>query len=197
MKQMNLNSPMRTFDPRTVAYYEKESWVAYYQRRWLRLMRMLVALVRSTFGLSSFQAIYAGYLLTRAQIAFAPKDNAVPVAEEYMRRFFAYIQRIHREAFDVAQAARLEVNWWVVHRRLFGNAENQELVDALAQAYAAAYRVDPAQVREAAQHRVQAMVYSDRWVNDGREGNSPLLVREQDELVQSYTALRAAVSQPA
>jgi len=84
MKQMNLNSPMRTFDPRTVAYYEKESWVAYYQRRWLRLMRMLVALVRSTFGLSSFQAIYAGYLLTRAQIAFAPKDNAVPVAEEYI-----------------------------------------------------------------------------------------------------------------
>ena len=193
---MNPNSPMRTFDPRTVAHYEKESWIAYYKRRWLRLMRLLVALVQSTFGLSFFQAIYAGYLLTRAQIAFAPKDNNAPLAEEHMRRFFAYLQRIHRENFDVAQAAHLEVNWWVVHRRFFGHSENPELVDALGQAYAAAYHVAPESVQEAALHRARAMVYSDRWVNDGCEENSPLLAQEEDELLKSYTSLRRAVGRP-
>ena len=33
---MNAASPMRTFNLRRVAYYEKENYVAYYQKRWLR-----------------------------------------------------------------------------------------------------------------------------------------------------------------
>ena len=51
-------SPMRTFDPLLVARYEKDSWVAYYQRRWLTLLRLLIGLVRATYGLSLWQAIY-------------------------------------------------------------------------------------------------------------------------------------------
>jgi hypothetical protein len=45
-------SPMRNFDPQQVAHFEKESWVAYYQRRWFTLLRLLIGLVRSTYGLS-------------------------------------------------------------------------------------------------------------------------------------------------
>ena len=187
-------SPMRAFDPRRVAHCEKEAWVAYYQRRWLSLMRWLVELVRATFGLSLWQAIYIGFPLTRAQIAFAPKDNDVPLAIAYMRKFYAFVQRVHREDFDPDEAARLDVNWWVIHRRLFGQTENQELVDALTQLYAAIYKVDPASVCQAAYHRAQAMIYSDRWVTSERDENSPLLAREEEELVTSYAALRQAVA---
>jgi hypothetical protein len=81
-----------------------------------------------------------------------------------------------------------------VHRRLFGKMENQELVDALADLYSATFRVPADKVREAAFHRAQAMVYSDRWVNDGRIENSLLLAQEEEELVKAYTALRVAVS---
>lgn len=190
---MNSTSPMRTFDPRLVAYYEKESWVAYYQRHWLRLLRLLIALVRSTFSLSFWQSIYVGYLLTRAQVAFAPRDNDVPLAVDYMRRAFAFIKKVHQENFDPEQAAQFEVNWWVVHRRLFGQVENEALVEAVMSAYAAEYNVDPETVRQAAYHRAQAMIYSDRWVTEGRVENSPLLAQEEEELVKSYTALRQAV----
>ena len=191
---MNALSPMRTFDPRRVARCETEAWVSYYQRRWLSLMRWLVELVRATFGLSLLQAIYVGLPLTRAQIAFAPQDNDVPLAEANMRKFYAFVKRVHREDFDPDEAARLDVNWWVVHRRLFGQTENQELVDALTQLYATTYKVDPASVRQAAYHRAQAAVYSDRWVVGDRDPNSPSLKQEEDELIQSYTALREAVS---
>jgi hypothetical protein len=56
--------------------------------------------------------------------------------------------------------------------------------------YAVLYGAEPGQVQDAAYHRAQAMVYSDRWVNEGRVGNSPLLTQVEDELIKSYTALR-------
>lgn len=185
---------MRTFDPARVAYYQKN---------WRRLIRVSVDMVQTTFGLPLLPSIYAAYLVARAEMAAAPfPNNDLPRAEAYMRRFYSYIKRIHGEAFDVDQAARLEVRWWVVHRELFGRAENQPLVNALTELYAATYGVEPARVREAALRRAEAMIYSDRWVNEGRVAGSPLLARVEAELLKSYAALRAAVapaeaSQPA
>jgi len=61
-------------------------------------------------------------------------------------------------------------------------------------AYAAAYRVDPALLREAAYHRAQAMVYSDAWVLSARDPHDPRLKQEEEELIKSYGALKRAVS---
>jgi hypothetical protein len=186
---------MRTFDPAKVAYYETENWVAYYQKRWLRLLRVSVAMVQQTFGLRAWQAVYGAYLVARAEMAAAPfPDNDIPRAEQYMRRFYAYIKRLHYEHFDVDEVARLEVNWWVVHRQLFGQSENQPLVEALTDLYAASFSVPRERVREAAYRRAEAMLYSDRWVNEGRVSGSPLLVQVQAELEKSYAALLAAVA---
>ena len=133
---MRPDNPIRNFDPRKVAYYEKENYVAYYQKDWLKLFRVSVAMVKEAFALSWLQAIYAAYLVARAEIAAAPfPDNDIPLAESYMKRFYEYVRKIHQEEFDPAQAAKLDVNWWVIHRRLFGKAENQELVDALQNLY--------------------------------------------------------------
>jgi len=185
---------MRRFNPRRVAHLEKENYVAYYQKDWLKLLRVSVGLVKESFGLNAWQAVYGAYLVARAEIAFAPfPDNDIPRTQAYMRRFYQFIRQVHHEAFDVEQAAQLEVNWWIVHRKLFGNPDNRELVEALADAYAVAYGVKPELVLEAACHRAQGMLYSDQWVNGRRDVNSPLLDREEEELVQAYQALRKAV----
>lgn len=186
---------MRRFDPVSVAHYEKEAWVAYYRRQWFTLLRLLIGLVRSTYGLSLLQAIRVGLPLTRAQMAFAPQDNDVPKAIELMRQFFAYIKAKHGEGLDPDEAALAEVSWWVVHRKFFGHSDQPEVIDAVACAYAAAYRVDPMLVREAAYHRAQAMVYSDAWVLSERDPHDPRLQQEEHELIKSYTALKKAVSQ--
>ena len=186
---------MRAFDPARLAYLETQNWAAYYQKRWGRLLQVSVSMVKEGFGLNLWQSLYAAYLVGRAEIAAAPfPDNDVPRAEAYMRRFYALLKRVHHESFDVAQAARLEVNWWVVHRRLFGQDDNQPLVEALVELYAATFGVAPADVHEAAYRRAEAMRYSDRWVNEGRAAGSPLLGQVEAELVKSYVALLAVVS---
>jgi hypothetical protein len=192
---MRPDNPIRNFDPRKVAHYEKENYVAYYQKEWLKLFRISVAMVKEAFVLSWLQAIYGAYLVARAEIAAAPfPDNDIPKAEAYMRRFYEFIKNVHREEFDTALAAKLDVNWWVIHRRLFANPENQELVNAVACLYEEVYGATSEKFKEAAYHRVMGMLYSDRWVREGKPTNSPLLVQEEEALYQGYKALKEAIN---
>jgi hypothetical protein len=189
---MKPKKSIRTFDPARVARLETENWVAYYQKRWGRLLQVSVGMVQEAFGLNIWQALQAAYLVGRAEIAAAPfPDNDIPQAEAYMRRFYGLVKRVHHEPFDVEQAARLEVNWWVVHRKYFAQADNQPLVEALVDLYAATFQLPRERVREAAFRRAEAMRYSDRWVNESKASDSPLLAQVEAELFKSYTALRA------
>lgn len=192
---MRPDNPIRNFDPHKVAHYEKENYVAYYQKDWLKLFRVSVAMVKEAFALSWLQAIYAAYLVARAEIAAAPfPNNDIPLAEAYMRRFYQFIKNVHQEDFDAAQAAKLDVHWWVIHRKLFGKAENQELVDALTCLYEEVYGVASEKFMEAARQRAMGMLYSDLWVNDGKPAGSPLLVQEEEALYQGYKALKEAIN---
>ena len=192
---MKPDNPMRNFDPRKIAHYEKENYVAYYRKDWLKLLRVSVGMVGEAFALSLWQALYGAYLIARAEIAFAPfPNNDVPKTEAHVRRFYQFIRNVHHEDFDVERAVKLEVNWWIVHRKLFGNAENQELVDALTDLYAETYGIEPAKVQDATRQRAMGMLYSDLWVNEDRPANSPLLVQEEEALYKSYVALKEAIS---
>jgi len=193
---MKPGNPMRNFDPRKIAYYEKENYVAYYQKDWLKLLRVSVGMIGEAFALSLPQAIYGAYLIARAEIAFAPfPNNDVPKTEAYVRRFYQFIKKVHREDFDVERTVKLEVNWWIVHRKLFGNAENQELADALTNLYVETYGENSPKLRESARERALGMLYSDLWVNEGKPADSPLLAKEEEALVQSYVALKEAIAQ--
>lgn len=192
---MRSDNPMRKFDPRKVAQYEKENYVAYYRKDWLTLLRVSVGMVGEAFALSLPQAIYGAYLIARAEIAFAPfPNNDIPKTEAYVRRFYQFIKKVHREEFDVERAVKLEVNWWSVHRKLFGNSENQELIDALTHLYVETYGEDSPKIRESAQERAMGMLYSDLWVNEGKPENSPLLVKEEEALYKSYLLLKEAIN---
>jgi hypothetical protein len=181
--------------PDRLARYEKENYVAYYQKDWLTLLRVSVGLVKESFGLNWLQAAYGAYLVARAEIAFAPfPENDLPRAIAYITRFYGFIKRVHQASFDPAHVAQLELNWWSVHRKCFGNADNAELVGALQALYAEAYGIEPARVHEAARLRAAGMLYSDLWVNAGKQTGSPLLVQEEEALLQSYTALKAALA---
>jgi hypothetical protein len=192
---MRPDNPIRKLDPHKLAHFEKENYVAYYQKDWLKLLRVSVGMVRESFGLSWMQAIYGAYLMARAEIAFAPfPNNDIPLAEAYVKRFYQFIRNIHREDFDIERATKLEVNWWSIHRKLFGNAENQELVDALACLYEEIYGAESTKFKEAAYHRAMGMLYSDLWVNQGKPEGSPFLAQEEEALYRGYKALKEAIN---
>jgi hypothetical protein len=192
---MRPDNPIRKLDPLKLAHYEKENYVAYYQKDWMKLLRVSVGMVKESFGLSWLQAIYGAYLIARAEIAFAPfPENDIPLTEAYVKRFYQFIKNVHGEDFDIEKATKLEVNWWSIHRRLFGNAENQELVEALRCLYEEIYGAQSEKFREAAYQRALGMLYSDRWVNEGKPADSPLLAKEEEALYLGYKALKEAIN---
>jgi hypothetical protein len=188
---------MRDFDPRLVGRLETAAWMTYYRREWLAFLRAAVRLTRHTFGLNWPATLYGAWLVLRANQLWAPyPDNDPDGAGRCMRRFYALVRRRHHEVFDVDEAARLEVEWWRVHRvhqREEREGDVRPLVDALAALYAHVYGVPSDSVVPAAEERALAMDLSDEWVEQGCDLASPLVPRERAALVRSYAALLAAV----
>jgi hypothetical protein len=190
---------MRSFDPRRVGRLECTAWVTYYRREWWRFLRAALALTRHSFSLSWPATLYGGWLVLRANQLWAPyPDNDPDGARRCMQRFYALVARRHGERFDAVEAARLEVEWWRVHRDLQRREAGDEaaLAGALAALYAHVYAVPAADVAQAAQLRALAMRHSDRWVAEGCDLASPLVPEERAALVRSYAALLAAVHRP-
>jgi hypothetical protein len=189
--------PHRSFDPRRVGDLECNAWITYYRREWLIFLRSAVSLTRHTFGLPWPATIYGAWLVLRANQLWAPfPDNDPAGARRAMERFYRLVATRHGEALDPARAARLEVEWWRVHREHQHDAEGadeQPLIDALTELYAYVYDVPQGAVRRAAEQRALAMGYSDQWVSEGRRLESPLIPEERAALVRSYAALLSAV----
>jgi hypothetical protein len=188
---------MRSFDPRLIGRLECDAWVAYYRREWMVFLRAAVRLTRHTFGLNWPGTLYGAWLVLRANQLWAPyPDNDPDGARRCMRSFYALVRRRHGEPADVDEAARLEVEWWRVHRHRQREAPGtgeDELVAALAALYALVYRVPVEAVRTAARERAAAMDLSDAWVDAGCDRGDPRVEQERAALVRSYAALLAAV----
>jgi hypothetical protein len=186
---------MRAFDPRAVARRECGAWVSYYRRRWVRFLLYAIGMVRSAFAMSWPRTVYGAWLVLRANQLWAPaQDNDPAGARRCMRSFYELVSRGHPGAFDTAEAARLEVEWWRVHRQAKNSDDGPgAVVDALTALYAHVYRLPPDTVRLAARERAAAMTISDLWVARGCDPDDPALAAQRAALVRSYAALLAAV----
>ncbi len=187
---------MRSFDPRRVGELECTTWVAYYRRDWPVFLRAAIGLTRHCFGFSWPDALRGAWLVLRANQAWAPHPANDPErARRAMARFYRLVADRHGESFDVEEAARLEVDWWRIHREhQRDGGDERPLVNALVALYAHVYGTAPdARLEAAAAERALAMRWSDDWVAAGCEPEHPLIAGERAALVRSYSALLAAV----
>jgi hypothetical protein len=190
------SSPLRSFSPVMVGRLECAVWMAYYQRRWPQFLVLSVRLVRAAFQMNWTRTLHGAWLVLRANQLWAPADNDPDGARRCMSRFYALLRLAHGEPADPARAARLEVDWWAVHRaHQHGQHADgaSSLVTALARLYAEVYGGAEAGLRAAAWHRARAMDISDEWVAQGCDPASPLPAAERALLVRSYAELLAAV----
>ncbi|MBI5878069.1 MAG: hypothetical protein HZB53_10475 [Chloroflexi bacterium] len=186
------------FDPDQVAYFEKAGWEAYYARNWPRAFMLLVQLNRAQFRMNWLDALAAALDTVRASIAFAPLDRSdVLKATQFIERFYARARRTLGLKADAATLARLEMDYWVVHRQLaIARARNPQdgdigpMVESLVRLHAALFEVDEARVRTSAELRARAAEVVD-LITSHRSTDVPGDWRRvEDYLQRAYRAVK-------
>ena len=178
------------FNPHKVAYYEKAGWEAYYDRKWLRAFRLMVSLNCEEFHMPWLIAVAAAMDIVQASIAFAPLENSnVPKATDYLRRYYEKARRTINIQTDATTLARLEMDYWMVHRKLAIERQKHHdleniapMVESLTDLHAALFGIPREAARRSAELRALAAKavdritgrYSPNVENDWREVESYL-----------------------
>jgi hypothetical protein len=185
----------RSFDPVELARLESAAWIGYYRREWLRVLAASVGLVRCGFALAWPRTVWGAWLVLRANQLWAPyPDNDPDGARRLMTRFYTLVGG-DVDGFDPSEAARLEVEWWRVHRALqHGNTgDPAALGNAVAELYAYTYERPVDGFRESGALRAEAMRICDAWVAAGCDPNDARLAGMRRCLLRSYRSLKTAV----
>lgn len=188
------HSDLRRFDPVAIAQLETDMWRAYYDKEGFRLYRLLVAMLHDHQGFPYLRANYHAYLAARAAMVFkrgqgrTDYEKALPYLVDYYRG----MKCIGQLDCDPPEVARLELEWWIVHRERSQYGE-EALVQAIASATGAFYSENAQQLYEYAKERTEAMIIRDEEAL--RDGVSEAEWQEIDtHLRASYQALYAALN---
>jgi hypothetical protein len=150
------------FDPDRLAYFEASGWRAYYDRKWLKMVQLLVALCQEQFGIPFPISLLAAYYSVRASVAWVPVDHDEKEVLAFLEKFYRVARRYTTLKFDPVEVAELELRYFDVHRRLVGKEDRSEFVQILTDLHSAIFDLKPEQVRESAEWRVLAADTVDR-----------------------------------
>ncbi len=185
-------NPLSTFDADAIARLETRMWEAYYAKQDARLFLLLVRLVARQFGLPWLRAVRIALMLTRPAMRFARTRAEYQAVIPDIAAAYRRLGDECGASFDADEVAAREMRWWIVHRdrSVMGAVA---LTDAIADLYAAIYRLPHDTVREAARLRAEAAFVCD----DGRDRygvrGAPYWQEVRGLLQRSYRALKMAV----
>lgn len=185
---------MREFDADEVARLETAMWRSYYSRQRVKLFRELTELLRTQYRLPPLRSNALAYRAAKAAFVFkegrsrADYERALPD----LVNFYQSIRAVSDTDFDVERAARLELEWWIIHRERRLHAP-RDLDRALADLQAELFRVPAERFTEHARLRADAMEIRDAKAEQG--GVTEEDWRRIDELLhRSWRSLHAAVN---
>lgn len=142
--------------PDRVAYFEAAGWRAYYDHKWIKMLRLIVGLCQEQFHIPFPNSLLAGYYTTRASAAWVPVDHDEQKVLRYLEKFYQVARRFSGLKFDPSRVAVLELQYFDVHRRLAGNPENEEFLQTLIDLHGAIFGISPEQAKESAKWRLLA-----------------------------------------
>ena len=143
-------------NPDRVAYFEAAGWRAYYDHKWIKMLRLIVGLCQEQFRIPFPKSLLAGYYTTRASVAWVPVDHDEQKVLRQLEKFYQVARRYSGLKFDPSRVALLELRYFDVHRRLAGNPENEEFLQTLIDLHSAIFGISPEQAKESAKWRLLA-----------------------------------------
>lgn len=195
---IDLNMPLRVetrrFDPNQVARLDTAMWRSYYGKQPVKMFGQLTELLRTQYRMPFWRSNLTAYYAARAAFVFkdgksrADYEKALPD----LIRFYREIQAVGDIKFDVEKAARLELEWWIVHRER-ARHQPDDLQNALAATAAEIYQMPPEKFIEHGRFRAEAMKIRDTKAEQGSVTEDDW--RRIDELLhQSWQSLYNAVN---
>lgn len=187
---------LRKFDPHEVARLETEMWRSYYGHSRLKLAAELVQLLREQYHLPFWRSTAGAFHAARAAAIFQDGHNRA----EYERAlpdlvgYYSLIRDAGEEPFPVAETARLELEWWIIHRERAHHPQS-DLEHSLAALQADIYQQPESYFAEHARTRAEAMLLRDARQEAGAvEGED--WARIGSLLDTSWSSLANVVSAP-
>jgi hypothetical protein len=162
------SSRMRGFDPEEVARLDTAMWRSYYARQQVKLYNQMTELLRTQYNLPFVRSNTVAYQAARAAFVFKGGHNrqdyekAVP----YLVSFYASLHKVSDIPFDVDRAAKLELEWWIIHRERDKHAAG-DLERALADLSGELYQMPAERFSEYARLRAEAMTIRDTKADQG------------------------------
>lgn len=181
---------LRRFDPNEVARLEMEMWHDYYDRRKAALFFRLASMLRSQYGQPFLRSQVTAFRAARAAFVFQ-EGTARPGYEKALPDLRDYYAAILAPGANVPEAARLELEWWIVHRER-ATAPAGSLERALAELQAEIYQMPATAFAEHARLRAEAMLLRDRKAEAGGVTDADW-VRIRELLDGSWMSLSWAV----
>lgn len=181
---------LRRLDPNEVARLETAMWRDYYDHRKLALFCRLASMLRSQYGQPFLRSHVTAFHAARAAFVFK-EGTARPGYEKALPDLRCYYDAILAPGANVSEAARLELEWWIVHRQR-ATAPAGSLERALAELQAEIYRLPAAGFAEHARLRAEAMLLRDRKAEAGGVTDADW-ARIRELLVGSWTSLSVSV----
>ena len=186
---------LRRFDPGEIAHLATVMWRSYYEKRSGDLFLQLAELMRLQFHFPLLRSNHVAAYAAKAAFIFkdghgrADYERALP----YLECYFQEIHDISDRPFSVQQAARLELEWWIVHRER-GRHEEGDLARAVAEAAAELYQVPADKLMDYGRFRADAMKIRDTKAAHDRVTESDWHAIELD-LQSSWQSLWNAIQQ--
>lgn len=183
------------FDPDEAARLDTAMWRSYYSRQRLKLYFELTELLEKQYKLNFWRRQAMAFRAAKAAFVFkdgesrADYEKALPDLE----KFYAAIRDISTTDFDADQAAKLELEWWIVHRQRKSYPPGS-LSKALAETAAAVYDLPPERFTKHADLRAEAMEIRDTKAEQGGVAEEDW-ARIDDLLHRSWRSLHHAVNQ--
>lgn len=159
---------LREFDANEVARLETAMWRSYYEKERLRLFSELGELLRTQYDMPFVRSNLVAYYAANAAFVFkrgkerSDYEKALPD----LIKFYNAIRKVSDSPFDVEKAARLELEWWIIHRQRAQHAP-EDLSNALAELQAEIYRLPVERFAEHGRLRAEAMTIRDTKAEQG------------------------------
>ncbi len=162
------STKMRDFDPNEVARLETDMWRSYYDKERVKLFNQLAELMRSQYHMPFATSNAVAYQAAKAAFVFkdGKKREDYEKALPNLVKFYQDIRNGSDIPFDVDKTAKLELEWWIVHRQR-AQHKTGDLDRALAELPAEIYRAPVDRLMEHARLRAEAMTIRDQKAEEG------------------------------